>query len=209
MLYFGNIILEQKGYVNDDIITLNDLKKEIFKMDSTLATTITDTEILRYRDIAIDKVEKLIKTSIVNSDYTLYLGTYANTRQTTYYNSAGFIVKKPFVNSIESIEYKTEGTYEILDDALYQIDNKVVETEIIFKNETLPKHDVFDSYVLDLKAIKVSFKSGVSVDTDNVNQTIKGAIISYVIEAYNGCNEKDLISKLKTDITEYILPSYS
>jgi len=201
----GVCLLKTKLYSNNDVISLDTIKTAIYRADPSLAPTITDIEILRYRDSAINKIEFLINTSIIASEYEFFLGTYSNNNSYSTYSSAGFVVSKPYVKEVLSIEYLSEGIYLILDTDLYRSELENANSCIVFKeDQTLPKHDTFGFYTLNKKAVKTTFKSGLFNDANSIDATIINAICTYVVETYNGCGDDSVFSSLKNSISEYI-----
>lgn len=205
-IYKGSIQLKTKSYSNDDIISLNDLKEMIFRMDASLTTTITDSQILMYRDTAISKIEKMIGTSLVSSEYEFFLPTYANTNQYEYLRSKGFVVFQKYINSIDKIHYLKAGVYTELDNALYFLDIGKIKSSVGFvDNIVLPEHDKYSTYTLNLKAIRVDLKSGLFLDVASVDSIIKQAITEYVIEKYQGCGDVEIDKMLIQSINEFII----
>ncbi len=205
-IYKGSIQLKTKSYSNDDIISLNDLKEMIFRMDASLTTTITDSQILMYRDTAISKIEKMIGTSLVNSEYEFFLPTYANTNQYEYLRSKGFVIFQKYINSIDKIDYLKAGVYTELDNALYFLDIGEIKSSVGFVDNTvLPEHDKHSTYNLNLKAIRVDLKSGLFLDVASVDSIIKQAITEYVIEKYQGCGDVEIDKMLIESINEFII----
>jgi len=205
-IYKGSIYLKTKSYINDDIIALDNLKEMIFRMDASLTTTITDSQILMYRDTAISKIEKMIGTSLVNSDYEFFLPTYANTNQFEYLQSKGFVIFQKYINSIDKIDYLKAGVYTELDNTLYYSDIEKTKSSVGFiDNTVLPQHDKYSTYNLNLKAIRVDLKSGLFLNVASVDAIIKQAIAKYVIEKYQGCGDVEIDKMLIQSINEFII----
>jgi hypothetical protein len=197
----GIFELTTKSYADNDIISLAELKKRIFRMDSTLATIITDTEIENYRATAIQKIEKLINSSVVKSDYILYLPTYANTDMQILTQSSGLVIEKCFVRSLETIHYLLNNVYTLLTNS-YELTIKQQRSCVAFF-DTLPTHDVYNYNSLKQKTIKISFKAGIFNTISDISGTIQEAVVSYVITKYQGCENEQAIMQLKQDINEY------
>lgn len=208
MITEGKIILIVKSYTQEDILPIADLKLFVFKRDSSLTPTLTDSELILYRNTCIERIEDIIKTSIVKSDYRLELHGFHNFTN-NYSNSRGFIIKKPYVKEISSIGY-------LINNVLTNLDNDIFYSEIknhsyVFRKSDLdfPKIDSNSSFQAKPGSVQVLFKSGLFDNVASVSSSLKEAIVDYVIEKYNGCGENDLITNLKNAINQYAYIHYS
>ncbi len=209
MITEGKITLITKSYTAEDILSLADLKLFVFKRDGSIAPTITDNELTLYRNSCIEKIENIINTSIIKSDYKLELYGFHNFTN-PYYNSKGFIIKKPHIKEISSIKYLSNNILTDLDSDIYFTVMKI--HSYVFRNEDLsfPEVDTISNFQLKSQAVQVLFKSGLFEDVASISSTIKEAIASYVIEKYNGCDdESNLIASLKNTINQYAYVEYS
>jgi hypothetical protein len=204
----GLFTLELRGYTNDDIISIDDIKKFLFKVDDASTITIPDIEIKRLRDSAISKIEKIIDTTIINSDWSCKLYGFHNFQEYIC-NSIGFLIQKPYIKSITLLQYYKNNIINTILNTDYTVEILKNNTAIS-ANEgfTFPEVDIISTTYKTLKlgAVKVSFVSGIFadiIDFEDNGSVILDAILSYVNSKYNGCEDTDVITNLRRDISEY------
>lgn len=206
MLTEGRIEITLNNDVGESIYPLADLKSFISRGSEGIA--LSDIELIQTRDYAINIIQKLLRTSIISSEYKCYLYDFNNS--TEPYFGKGIRLVKNYINNVSAIQYRKDNILNTLDATLYLLDKttfKEAFVDILFPDSTsLQAVDTISNYYPKADSVVISFTAGLFANAGSIDAIIKSAISGYVVEKYNGCDENTLTSKIARDINPYFIP---
>jgi hypothetical protein len=221
MIITGDIVLLSKSYTYDDILSIDTIKQDIFRRTPSDAPTLTDNQITRLRNSAIDRIEKIIGTTLLDSDYKISLPNFSNSSVCPSYvnRTEGIRILHPYVKSISSFKYKQNNTLNDFDVEMYYLRKAPSMSDVVIDNQKdLPEYanNVNSFYGIKVyDAIQITFKSGlfdlplqpeppaepIPINI-NINSAIIDAIITYCKSKFEGCEDTQAELYLSKSIKE-------